>query len=96
MAAYQGMPFGGIRIVTAEAVGDAYEDWSGVRSRGRAERRRKRGFPQRIVTRYRANGKVLHDTAQNVIYMHPHDYLKLEREAKLGRADYPIPGGNHR
>jgi len=73
-------PFGGIRIIDTELVGDAWQDWSGVRSRGRAARRLKRGFPQRIVTRYRANGKVLHDKGLNVLYMHPHDRLRFELE----------------
>lgn len=70
---------GGLRIIDSEVIGDPYEDWSGVRSHGRAARRRKLGHPQRIVTRYRANGKVLHDRVRDVIYMHPHDRLKFER-----------------
>lgn len=70
--------FAGIRIFDTEIVGDPYEDWSGVRSRGRADRRLKLGHPQRIVTRYRANGKCIHDKANNVIYMHPIDRIRLE------------------
>lgn len=71
--------YGGLRIIDSEIVGEPYEDWSQVRSPGRAARRRKRGFKQRIVTRYRATGKVLHDIVNNVIYMHPHDRLKFDR-----------------
>jgi hypothetical protein len=70
--------YGGIQIIDTEMVGDAYEDWSAVRSRGRATRRRRYGHPQRIVTRYRANGKCIHDKARNVIYMHPHDRMRFE------------------
>lgn len=70
--------YGGIRLFDTEHIGDAYEDWSGVRSLGRARRRRLRGFPQRIVTRYRPNGKCIHDKIHNVIYIHPIDRLRLE------------------
>jgi hypothetical protein len=78
-------PFGGLRIVDTEAVGDPYEDWSGVRSHARAARRRKLGHPQRIVTRYRANGKVLQDQVRGVIYIHPHDRMKLEQMMRAPR-----------
>ena len=81
-----GNPFGtmyGLKIIDTEMVGDAYEDWSGVRSPSRALRRRKQGHPQRIVTRYRANVKVLHDKIHGVIYMHPHDRMKFERMTQV-------------
>lgn len=77
-----GNPLGslcGIRLIDSEMIGDPYEDWSQVRSPSRAARRRRQGHPQRIVTRYRANGNVFHDKARNVIYVHPHDRLKIER-----------------
>ena len=69
----------GLRIFDSEVIGDPYEDWSQVRSPSRARRRRRSGHPQRIVTRYRANGKVFHDVNRNCVYMHPHDRMKLER-----------------
>lgn len=72
----------GIRIIDTEMVGDAYEDWSRVRSPGRAARRRRYGHPQRIVTRYRANGKCIHDKIHNVIYMHPHDRMRFEADMR--------------
>lgn len=72
------MMLSGLRIVDSAIVGDPWEDWSGVRSHGRAARRRKMGHPQRIVTRYRANGKAVHDKAAGVIYIHPDDRRKLE------------------
>lgn len=62
----------GIRILENEMIGDPYEDWSQVRSPGRARRRRTK-HPQRIVIRYRANGKFIHDKRLNVIYCHPTD-----------------------
>ncbi len=43
------LPFGGLRIVESEhlTIGP-FEDWTAVRSHGRAARRRKRGFKQNI------------------------------------------------
>lgn len=41
----------GLKIIEDPNMLDYREDWSGVRSRSRAERRRKRGFPQRVVVR---------------------------------------------
>lgn len=70
-------PYGGIRIFESEAVGDAWQDWSQVRSPSRALRRLKRGFKQRIVTRYKANGKAIQDKINTVIYMHPDDAVKF-------------------
>lgn len=69
--------YGGIRIIESEIVGEPYEDWSRVRSPSRAIRRLKRGYKQRIVIRYRANGKCFQDMLNNVIYIHPHDAIKL-------------------
>lgn len=39
---------GGLTIFEDINMVDYHEDWSGVRSHGRAARRRKLGFPQRI------------------------------------------------
>lgn len=66
-------PLFGLRIVESPMVGEAYQDWTGVRSHGRARRRLKQGHPQNIVTRYRANGECLHDKARGIVYMHPAD-----------------------
>jgi hypothetical protein len=77
--------YAGIRIVETETVGDPYDDWSQVRSPSRAIRRLRRGFKQRIVTRFRANGKSFHDTMRNVIYIHPHDAIIL-RQAMINKA----------
>lgn len=70
------------RFVTSEMVGDLVEDWSGVRSIGRAKRRRKK-HPQRIVNRYIANGKCVHDKVRDVVYVHPADFMKI-RDALPG------------
>ena len=71
--------FAHTRIVESEMVGEPYEDWSAVRSHGRAARRRRRGFQQRIVTRYRAVGKVVHDQLRGIVYLHPDDRRRLEK-----------------
>lgn len=69
----------GIRILFSEVVGEQYEDWSGVRSKGRALRRRKAGHKQRVVIRYRANGTYVHDAVNNTIIMHPGDRINFEQ-----------------
>ncbi len=69
---------GGLRLIASKYVGDQYEDWSQVRSHGRAARRRKLGHPQRIVIRYKPNGKYLHDVVNHCIIAHPDDIHRLE------------------
>lgn len=81
-------PFG-MRIVETDMVGDAWQDWSGVRSPSRARRRLRQGHPQRIVTRYRANGTYMHDQINGVIYAHPHDVVRL-RQALAAQSTHPI------
>ena len=69
----------GVRVITSDAVGEPYEDWSAVRSPGRARRRRAKGHPQCIVVRHRANGQFYHDRIHNTIICHPHDYLRIQQ-----------------
>ena len=76
----------GIRVITNDAVGDPYEDWSGVRSPGRARRRRAGGHPQRIVVRYRANGQFYHDRLHNAIICHPDDYVRIQQKINVALA----------
>lgn len=45
--------FNGMRIIEDASLTDPYEDWSRVRSPGRARRRMKRGHRQNVVIRYR-------------------------------------------
>lgn len=89
----QAYPLGAIRLFDSEILGDPWQDWSGVRSKGRAARRLKRGFPQRIVTRYKPNGKLLHDKINNIIYAHPVDRMRLE--AGLNRRSITPPSPHH-
>lgn len=59
--------FGGVRIVESRALYDLVDDWSRVRSPGRARRRLKRGYRQNIVTvqvpkpdGYSLDGRTIH------------------------------------
>ncbi len=62
----------GLQIIEAPAmVIGPFEDWSAVRSPGRARRRRRQGHPQRIRQYYKPDPKVLHDKVHGVIYAHP-------------------------
>lgn len=82
----------GLRIIESDAIGDPYEDWSMVRSPGRARRRLRQGHRQNIVTRYRANGQVFHDKGRNTLYVHPHDRPELERKLMEPQTN---PGAPH-
>lgn len=67
--------FRGMQIrVDDELMSEWYEDWSGVRSPGRAARRRKRGFRQRIVLRKRPKQEFM--KFENTIIMHS-EMLKI-------------------
>lgn len=61
--------FGGMQIIEDRKMVDIVEDWSGVRSKSRAARRRKRGFPQRVV--YREVPKKEVYQFQDKLVMHP-------------------------
>ena len=64
--------FSGLKLIETHlmTVGP-FEDWSGVRSRGRAARRRKQGHKQRIRLFYEPDPNVMHDRVNNIIYGHP-------------------------
>jgi hypothetical protein len=65
------------------------EDWSQVRSPARARRRRKRGFPQRIRTRYKPDTKV-YRVGSNLV-MHPVVADALRRQIVAERLLEPRP-----
>ena len=76
-------PFGhllfGLRVViNDEVMSKTVEDWSGVRSRSRAERRRKRGFPQRI--KYRLVPKQEALRMGDTVVLHSVVYRQLKAE----------------
>lgn len=61
----------GIRLIESRhmTIGP-FEDWSQVRSHGRAARRRKK-HPQRIRLYYKPDPNVMHDRIHNAIIGHP-------------------------
>lgn len=58
------------------------EDWSKVRSPGRARRRMRRGFKQNITVRTVADPKVY--MLGGVCHMHPEHLAKLEKQLRVG------------
>ena len=69
--------YAGLQIITNAALTITVEDWSAVRSPGRARRRLKRGFPQRIVRRVVPDPKVY--VIRGVAVMHPALMAELDR-----------------
>ena len=62
---------GGIRIIeSVQLVDGPFEDWSQVRSHGRARRRRKQGHPQRIRLCYTPSNTAMRLPSGDVV-MHP-------------------------
>lgn len=63
--------FGGLRLIESDLmVVGPFEDWSQVRSPGRARRRRGK-HPQRIRFYYKPDPNVMHDRVHNTIIGHP-------------------------
>jgi len=76
--------YGGIPLIaSSHMIIGPLEDWSQVRSPGRAARRRKK-HPQRIRVYYKPDPNVMHDRIRNVIYGHPAtlDHLRKSIEAR--------------
>jgi|EndMetStandDraft_7_1072992.scaffolds.fasta_scaffold1005518_1 hypothetical protein len=80
-----GSIFGGVRIVEDQnLVIEDGEDWSGVRSPGRAKRRRARGFRQNITTKYKPRPEALSMDDGHTLIMHPAMADQLRKEARRG------------
>lgn len=84
-------PFGGIQLIATSVMTiGPFEDWSDVRSPGRARRRRAK-HKQRIRFYYKPDPQVLHDKVRNVIYGHPatldHLTKAIEARATLAQKD---------
>lgn len=72
------IPIGsGLRLVPSPHMSDVTEDWSKVRSPGRAKRRRKAGKPQRIVRMVTPHETAMIDHASGTVYAHPDVLQKL-------------------
>lgn len=77
-------PFGGLRMIATDLmVIGPFEDWSQVRSPGRARRRRAK-HKQRIRFYHKPDPNVMHDRVNGVIYGHPAtlDHLCRTLEAR--------------
>jgi hypothetical protein len=71
--------FSGVRIIpNSQLVVGPFEDWSEVRSPGRAARRRRRGFPQRIRIYYRPDPKMV-QLPDGTLVGHPVTIRALEQ-----------------
>ena len=66
----------GLRIIENPLLTEPFEDWSGVRSRARGERRRARGFPQNVRTIQVPSRKIYR--IGDALHMHP-EMAKLLR-----------------
>ena len=72
----------GMKIqVNDQLMSTTVEDWSNVRSRGRAVRRRKRGFKQNIIIKTMPKTEAYILKEQNLMIMHSEFYAKLIKEA---------------
>jgi hypothetical protein len=72
------MQFGGLKLLSSDAMTVPAEDWSQVRSPGRARRRLKRGHPQRIRHYPAADPKVI--ITRDAIIGHPVTIARLARD----------------
>lgn len=66
----------GMGIITDRNMTETVEDWSGVRSPGRARRRRTQGHPQRIKIRL-IPSKQIYQLGDSLV-MHPETLRQLE------------------
>lgn len=77
--------FGGVRLFSSDLlVVGPFEDWTQVRSPGRARRRRAK-YPQRIRLYYKPDPNVIHDRIHGTIIGHPAtlDRLRRSLEARM-------------
>lgn len=71
--------FAGCRIIESDRMVDLVEDWSAVRSPGRARRRRRQGHRQNIVVRLVPKREAL-QLPNGDIVMHPARVAELQRK----------------
>jgi len=76
-----GNPLVAMRLRFVEDINlvDRIEDWSKVRSPGRARRRRKRGYPQRIIVR-EVPRPSLYATREGTYIGHPETIREFKRQ----------------
>lgn len=76
--------FCGLRIVEDAGMVDPYEDWSRVRSPGRARRRLRYGYRQNIVVRYKPKKEAISIDGGRTMIMHPEMARALRAAVKEG------------
>lgn len=69
--------FNGLRLIETATMVENYEDWSAVRSPGRARRRRAKGHRQNIVIRLRPQSGVIQHG--DTLYAHPATVMALAK-----------------
>jgi len=71
--------YGGFKLIESDRmVVGPFEDWSQVRSPGRARRRRAK-HPQRIRVYYKPDTTVMQDKVRGIIYGHPATLNELRK-----------------
>lgn len=80
------MIYNGMRVIEDATLVDAYEDWSLVRSPGRARRRRKKGCRQNIIIRAKPK-EVGYIIGNTTIVMHPEMADLLRRHIREANDD---------
>jgi hypothetical protein len=73
-------PFGGMQIIESDAMVESFEDWSRVRSPGRARRRMKYGHRQNVQTLQKPRCDAL--IVDNRMFVHPvvaHELRRMSR-----------------
>jgi hypothetical protein len=72
--------YAGLEIIEDASLTIFVEDWPEVRSRARAERRRKRGFPQRIKYTEKPRPDIYR--LGNKLVMHPETAAQIRRQVE--------------
>jgi hypothetical protein len=73
----------GIRIIEDANLVDPHEDWSGVRSPGRARRRQRYGYRQNIVIRHKPKDQAYSIDNGRTLIMHPDMAASFRAATKL-------------
>jgi hypothetical protein len=78
-------PFGGVRIIESLDMVDHVEDWSRVRSPGRARRRMRYGYRQNVRTIAIPKKCAISTDGGRTLFMHPEMARELRRQIPVSR-----------
>lgn len=84
--------FDGVRIIEDINLVDMTEDWSRVRSPGRARRRRRYGYPQNIKIIAVPKEDAYSIDGGRTLIMHPEMARQLRELVPKGRVELPLTG----